>query len=236
MKIKMIAFVLLATVMLWSCSSEDPTLQGVAFKMKATTTSSTINPGGRGMNSAFTFKEARIGVSEVEFENDDDDDSGDDNELEFEGRYVVDLIAGTSSPDFGISNIEPGLYNEVEIELGKFLEGGNSMFVSFTYQPDAGDPIQVEFSTKAELEIEIEYNKGFNMQPEVLSKVLVLIDLDKLLASVDISKANVDQDGVIRINDNSNTNLTQLIFSNFKDACDAGLDDDDDDDFDDDDD
>ncbi|MBL7842857.1 MAG: hypothetical protein KF846_08810 [Cyclobacteriaceae bacterium] len=236
MKMRMFAFVLLAAVMVWGCSNDDPALQGVAFKMKATTTSSAINPGGRVMNSAYTFTKALVGVSEVEFENDDDDDSGDDDdlEIEFEGRYVVDLIAGTSSPEFGISNIDPGLYNEVEIELGNFLEGGNSMFVSFTYQPDAGEPIQVEFSTKAKLEIEIEYSNGFTMQPDVLSNVLVLLDLDTLLASVDLSQANVDEDGVIRINETSNTNLAQLIVSNFDDACDTGYDDDDDDEFDDD--
>lgn len=235
MKMKMFAFVMLAALV-WSCS-EDPAVEGVGFKMKATTTSSTINPGGREMNSAYTFQEARVGVREVEFENDSDDDSGDDDfEIEFEGRYVVDLIAGTSTPDFGISSIDPGLYNEVEIELGAFLEDGNTMFVSFTYQPDAGDPIPVEFSTKALLEIEIEYGNGFTMQPDVLSNVLVLINLDKLLTSVDLSQANVDEDGVIRINDTSNTNLSQQIKSNFDDACEAGEDDDDDDEFDDDDD
>jgi hypothetical protein len=235
MKMKMFALVLLAAMM-WSCS-DDPAIQGVDFKMKATTTSSTINAGGREMNSTYTFQEALVGVREVEFENDSDDDSGDDDfEIEFEGRYVVDLIAGTSTPDFGISSIDPGLYNEVEIELGAFLEDGNSLFVSFTYQPDAGDPVQVEFSTKALLEIEIEYGNGFNMQPDVLSNVLVLINLDKLLTSVDLSQANVDEDGVIRINETSNTNIAQVIKSNFDDACEAGEDDDDDDNFDDDDD
>lgn len=236
MKIKMIAFALLTTVMLWSCSDDDPKLQGVAFKMKATTTSSTISPNGRGMNSTYTFKEARVGVSQVEFEHDDDDDSGNDFEIEFKGKYLVDLIAGTSNPEFGVSTIAPGVYDEVEVKLGKFLEGGNSVFVSFTYQPDGGDPIQVEFSTKAELEIEIEYSNGFTIQPDVLSTVLVLLDLDELLASVDLSEANMDEDGVIRINQNSNANLAQLIVSNFDDACKSGYDNDDDDEFDDDDD
>lgn len=237
MKMRMFAFVLLAAVMTWSCSSDDPALQGVGFKMKATTTSSAINPTGRAMNAAYTFQKALIGVHEVEFENDTDDDSGDDDfEIEFEGNYVVDLIAGTSNPDFGISSIDPGLYNEVEIELGAFLEGGNSMFVQFTYQPAGSDPVQVEFSTKALLEIEVEYQNGFTMQPDVLSNVLVLLDLDKLLATVDLSQAIVDEDGVIRINETSNTNLAQLILLNFDDACEAGRDDDDDDEFDDDDD
>lgn len=236
MKMRMFVIVWLAVVMMWSCSSDDPAQQGVAFKMKAATTTSSINPGGREMSSPYTFQEALVGIREVEFESDDDFGDDDDFEIEFEGRYVVDLITGVSTPEFGISNIDPGLYNEVEIELGAFLEGGNSLFIQFTYQPDGGDPVQVEFSTKQLLELEVEYEDGFTMLPDALSNVLVLLNLDKLLASVDLSNANVDEDGVIRINETSNTNIAQVIKSNFDDACDAGYDDDDDDEFDDDDD
>jgi hypothetical protein len=55
-----------------------------------------------------------------------------------------------------------------------------------------------------------------------------------LLSSVDLSQANVDSDGVIRINDSSNAALAQKIRSNVKDSCKSGRDDDDDDEWDDD--
>ncbi|MDL5049323.1 hypothetical protein QQ054_25235 [Oscillatoria amoena NRMC-F 0135] len=232
MKMRMFVFVLLAAVMTWNCSTDDPALQGVGFKLKATTTSSASNSTGREMSTAFTFQEAWVGVREVEFENDTEEDGF---EVEFKGKYVVDLITGISTPAFGISSIDPGLYNEVEIELGAILEEGNSMFIRFTYQPEGGDPIQVEFSTKDEFEVEVEYGSGFIMQPDVLLNVLVLLDLDKLFAGVDLSLAQADEDGVIRINDSSNTDLAQLILSNLEEACEAGLDDDGDDEFDDDD-
>ncbi|MCU0357875.1 MAG: hypothetical protein MUE95_09865 [Cyclobacteriaceae bacterium] len=234
MKIQVLAFFMLAMVAISGCDDSNSLDQGVKFKMKATTSGSQINPSGRTSGTSYTFEKAMVGVRKVEFENDDDDDNDDDFEIEFKGRYVVDLIAGTSNPEFGISQIDPGLYNEIEIELGQFLEGGNSVFVALTYQPSSGDPVKVEFSTKTLLEIEIEYSKGFEMKPDVLSNILVLVDLDKLLSSVDLSQAKVDSDGVIRINDSSNTTLAQKIRSNFKDSCKSGRDDDDDDKWDDD--
>jgi hypothetical protein len=234
MKIQLVAFLMLAMAVLSGCDDSDSGEQGVKFKMKATTSGSQINPSGRTQGTSYTFEKALVGVRKVEFENDDDDDNDDDFEIEFKGRYVVDLIAGTSNPEFGVSQIDPGLYNEIEIELGQFLEGGNSMFVAFTYQPSSGDPVKVEFSTKALLEIEIEDDKGFVMKPDALSNILVMIDLDQLLSSVDLSQANVDSDGVIRINDSSNAALAQKIRSNVKDSCKSGRDDDDDDEWDDD--
>jgi hypothetical protein len=238
MKIQFLALFMLAMSVFTSCDDAGSQSQGVAFKMKATTSGSVINPSGRSMQSSYTFQEALVGVRKVEFENDDDDDSGDDDdfEIEFKGRYVVDLIAGTSDPEFGISSIDPGLYDEIEIELGQFLEGGNTMFVAFQYQPANGDPVNVEFSTKALLEIEIDDDDGFVMQPDALSNILVMINLDKLLAGVDLSNATVGDDGKIRINETSNAALAQQIRGNFKNACKAGRDDDDDDKWDDDDD
>lgn len=235
MKIQFLALFMLAMSVFSACDDAGTQSDGVAFKMKATTSGSVINPAGRSMETTYTFQEALIGVRKVEFENDVDDDSGNDDEfeIEFKGRYVVDLIAGTSDPEFGVSNIDPGLYNEIEIELGQFLEGGNSMFIAFQYQPTGGEPVQVEFSTKALLEFEIDDDEGFVMQPDALSNILVMINLDKLLSTVDLSQAVVDEDGVIRINDTSNAALAQQILGKVEDSCKAGRDDDDDDHWDD---
>jgi hypothetical protein len=234
MKIQFLALLMLAMSVFSACDDAGTQNDGVAFKMKATTSSSVINPAGRSLETTYTFQEAMMGVRKVEFENDVDDDSGDDDfEVEFKGRYVVDLIAGTSDPEFGVSSIDPGLYNEIEVELGQFLEGGNSMFVAFQYQPSGGDPVQVEFSTKALLEIEIDDDEGFVMQPETLSNILVMINLDRLLSNVDLSQATADDDGIIRINDTSNMAIAQQILANFKTSCKAGRDDDDDDHWDD---
>ena len=91
------------------------------------------------MASGLVFSEILIGVTELEFETleedqrEEEDDAYDgdhrdgemeNEEIEFEGEFVVDLIHGTSTPDFGIADILPGLYEEMEIEIGPVLEGG----------------------------------------------------------------------------------------------------------------
>ena len=61
---------------------------------------------------------------------------------------------------------------------------------------------------------------------------MVLLDLDVLLSSVDLSTAEADDDGVIRVNDSSNSKLALQILSRLEDSCEAGEDADDDDDID----
>jgi len=63
----------------------------------------------------------------------------------------------------------------------------------------------------------------------LLNTVLVQIDLDTLFANVDLSSARADQDGVIRINEESNSSILENLLGAFDDSCDGGKDDDDDD-------
>lgn len=162
-----------------------------------------------------------------------DDDDGDNEEIEFEGEFLIDLIAGTSVPDFGIATIPPGIYEEIELTLSPILPDSNSVFIAFTFTSTMDDTVQVELSTKRKIEIEIEDDDGFQIDDNVLNNILVLIDLDKLLSGIDLSGAAADGDGVIRINDSSNTEILLHILSNFNDFCHGGEDNDHDGDIDD---
>ena len=225
-----------------SCNENDgPGLSEVAVEMKAVTNQSSLNPGGRTVNTDLEFVEVLLGVTEIEFEfefGDTESEEDDEYEVEFEGNFIVDLIAGTSTPDFGITSLEPGLYHELEFKLEPILEDGNTVFIAFNYTP-AGEtePIRYEYSNNYnEFEVEIENEKGFELEGNALSNVLVLLDLDVLFSGVDLGTAVADNDGVVRINESSNSELKFAIEGNFLEALDAGEDNDDDDDFDDDDD
>lgn len=247
MKMRMLLILIVGSLWVGGCSNDDPAAEGVKLKMKAVTTLSEIN--GRTSATGLVFSEILLGVRELEFEsleeddledsNDDsdgeDDDGEDDNEeIEFKGSYIVDLVNGTSTPDFGLADVQPGIYEEIEIELGPILPNNNSVFIVFTYTPDGGgSPVQVEFSTQEEFEFEIEdETTGYQLDANALTNLLVLLDLDALFAGIDLSEAEADDDGVVRINDSSNSGITQQILSNFEDSCDAGEDRDDDDDID----
>lgn len=167
----------------------------------------------------------------------DDDgnhDADDDNEAEFKGPFVVDLIAGTSTPDFGFADVSPGHYDEIEIKLGPVLDNQNSVFIVFTYKPDGVNITTVEFSTQKRIEFEIDEPGGYELDANTLTNILVLVDLDALFANIDLSGADVDQDGVIRINDTSNSKITANILSMFDKSCHAGEDNDHNEEFDDD--
>ena len=239
-----IALLMVLGIVLQSCSdSDDPSTTRVDLAMRATTQLSSFN-AGRTQNSGLEFQEVLIGVTELEFETleekaledsgEYDDGEDDSEEIEFEGNFVVDLINGTSTPDFGVSTILPGVYEEIEIEMEPILDGGNTMFVAFEFTPDGGTATRVEYSNSDDLEFEIERDAGFTLDEGSLNKILVLFDLDALFNGVDLNAAEADNDGVIRINENSNASLAQAIENNLDEVLEAGEDDDDDGDFDDD--
>lgn len=242
--------------MVQSCNnnSEEPNLANISMEMKASTALSTIN-SGRVAAEGLVFTEVLLGVTELEFETleeneaedrgededgneteDEDGDGEDDNEeVEYEGEFVVDLLAGTSTPDFGAADLAPGLYEEIEIEMGPILDGGLTMYVAFDFTPvGATEPVSFEFSTSQEIEYELENDNGFLLDGTALNQMLIIFNLDALFANIDLNTATAGVDGVVRINENSNTDLYGVIFENFKDSMEGGEDDDDDGEIDDD--
>lgn len=247
MKLRVLLMLIVGSLWIGGCSDDESTAEGIKLQMKAVTSLSTIN--GRTSATGLEFSQILLGVRELEFEtmdeddmedaaddiDGDNDDGEDDNEeVEFEGSFVVDLINGTSTPDFGLASVQPGIYEEIEIEMGPILENDNSIFIAFSYIPDGGgSAVQVEFSSQEEIEFEIEdETNGFQLDANTLTNMLVLLDLDALFSGIDLSTAVADEDGVVRINDSSNSGITQQILSNLEDACNAGEDDDNDDDID----
>lgn len=237
--------------MLFSCNSEEdvaPAVTQVDVKMQAASSAATLeSSGGRLANVGYTFHEVLIGVTEMKFEtleedleeeNEDEEgieDEEKDEDIEYEGNFVVDLIAGTSTPEFGLADILSGVYEEMEIEMEPILEGGHTVYVAFEYAADiASTPIQVEYSYDDDLEFEVESKNGFELEASNLNQILIVLDLDVLFAGVDLSTAAADEDGVIRINFSSNDHLAEIIEANFETILEAGEDDDDDGDFDDD--
>jgi len=169
-------------------------------------------------------------------DDDSDDSSSDDDsdfDIEFEGRFVVDLIAGTSNPDFGIADVYPGVYKEIEVKLEPILDNGNSIFIEFTYQVDGSDPVIIQYSTDRIIELEIERDSGIQLDGGTINQILVLFDLDKFLEGININEAKVDVDGIVRINPSSNSDIAEAIWSKLHLLMEAGEDHDGDDDFDD---
>ncbi|MBL6447693.1 DUF4382 domain-containing protein [Fulvivirga sp. 29W222] len=245
-----ISMLLMAFVaFLSSCNNDndEPSLSRVQLEMKAATSLSTISTSGRMMGTGLIFDEVLIGVTELEFEtleeneaeqeaDDLDGEEGDgedeNDEVEYEGNFTVDLLSGTVTPDFGIADVAPGLYEEIEVEMGPVLEGGNSIFIAFRYPTGNGDTLNVEFSSTEEFELEIENENGFLLDGGSVHQMIVQFDLDAFFNSMDLSQAVADGDGVIRLNGSSNSGIADLIESSIDNAFDAGEDKDGDDEID----
>lgn len=240
-KILVTVLLTLLAVSIQNCDNSEPGLAQTQMEMKAVTTLSSIK-NARSKIEGLEFETVMVGVTKIEFETidehdreesgdfEDEDEDGEDDSgnIEYEGSFVVDLINGTSTPDFGLADLAPGIYNDIKIKMGPILDGGNTIFIAFNYIPEgATDPVRVEYSNNYEIEIEIDNEQGYQLDEGAINQILVLLDLDTLFGTVDLSNATVDSDGILRINQESNAAIESQIIQNFKNSIRAGEDDDD---------
>lgn len=238
MKNLLVAIIFILLIATGCGEDVDPSKGDINLQMKAVTELGSINSNARTAELNIEFTEVILGVTEIEFESEGEVDVEDEEyewefELEYEGQFIVDLLKGTSDPDFGISSVFPGEYQELEIKLSPILDDGNSISIKFDVAQEGADPLSIEISTRKEFEIEIEHEGGIHVDLNSIDQILVLFDLDKILANLDLENLNVDEDGVLRINENSNSAALMSIWQSIHHAFDACEDNDDDDKFDD---
>jgi hypothetical protein len=128
------------------------------------------------------------------------------------GGFVVDLLRGTSTPDFGVADVFPGTYKSIRLKLAPILPGGKSILISKTLMSEAlGEEKVVEFSLEGELQIMIESTNGFTLEGGDFKQFLVLLDLNALFQWVDLVQAVPDEHGIIAINEKSNAAMAAEI-------------------------
>lgn len=206
-------------VLLLSCAGDEPASPGLRLRMKAFTRESMIS--GRKAHGMVTFQEARVGVTKVELTTPSVQDDP-ETEAEYEGAFWVDLLAGTSEPDFETVGLVPGNYDKIEVDLSPLVPGGKTLLVRFIHDQD-----QFELSTTQALDLELEGLSALGLANVATPlDLLVLLDLDLLFQDITFDGLTPGNDGVIRINDTSNAGLLADILDNLKDACEAGEDED----------
>jgi hypothetical protein len=223
------------------CESNDPGLKKLKVDMVAeNSASSRMMSGGRIATEGDTviFKSFQLGVTEItlkgkEFgkgrcknDNDDDqnhegdedsdhqDDQNSKNKWTVEGEFVVDVLAGTSTPDMS-ADLPPDsiTFHKMEIEFSPILPDSNSVFIN-ALVIHGGDTLEVEFATSRKFEIHLKRKHGLEINP-TLDKLLVAFSTDKLFAGVDWSKAKVGDDDVIHLTDPANAYLGFRVKYNF---------------------
>jgi hypothetical protein len=193
-----------------SCTKNNDT--GISLSIKGITTLPAIKRSAK--VEGFTFSEALLGIKEIEIKKEDESLDDGDMEFDFDGSYVVDLLAGTSTPALGFSEFLPGTYNKFESETAPVLDGGKSLSIKGTYTDLSGTVYNFEFSTNAEIEFEFESDSGFVLTEGKVLEMLVSVNLPLLFDGVDFSKATANLNGIIVINESSNASVAAAIKNN----------------------
>ncbi|MEX2370192.1 MAG: hypothetical protein WD578_04220 [Bacteroidales bacterium] len=228
-----VAMILIAGFSACENENTDETLGQLNFKA--------VNYTGFSLKSAtvegFVFDSAHIVLEKIEvkmLEPDGDtlemeNDSleiEDEYEFKYYGPFLIDLLSGTSDPELPATEVEPGIYTKVEAEMAYFEEIGYSFYFSGYFTDTSGAEQWVEFSYAQSEDFKVENPDGFEITAVQINNVWVMVDLGRLLEGLDLSEATVDEDGVIRLNKDSNRDLADIIESNLEDASELGLDED----------
>lgn len=154
---------------------------------------------------ASTIVEAWARITEVELEKEFNDVTT--AEIDIEGNFKVDLLTGISNPPIPTVQIPADTYTEFGIELGDDDSPFTSLYAAGATQ---GVNFEIEVVGEVEFEIKDEVN-GIQIDPNTINNFIVWIDIPALLNTLDFSTAQLDSDGVARINPSSNTPLYNRI-------------------------
>jgi len=212
--IKLLSILLVLTA-LSSCKKDKNQTAEANFTIKEK------NTAAKSLNKAyspisFNFTKAVVGVKKVKFER---EVNGDDQDYKYNGNYSFDILSGTSTPPLPTVEIEPGVYHKLKVKFDNVLPTGNTLEINGT-ATIGGVNFRFEFISKDDSEYEVENPNGLPVNPDDAVTFVLQIDLASLFSGVDFTTATVDADGVIRINENSNSNLQDLIEENFDDIMD----------------
>jgi hypothetical protein len=204
-----------------SCSKNNSDT-GIALSFKGVTTLSSTAKSAS-VVSPYSFTEALMGIKEIEIKRKEEHlhdtltprDTLKHN-FDFKGKYLIDLLTGTSTPDFGLANFVPGTYNKFESETARLIDGGKSISVKGTYTDAALKAYNFSFSTRGEFEFEFESDSGFVLTEGSVLEMLININLPLMFTNVDFTKGTADVNNVYVINETSNIELYKKIKHNIR--------------------
>lgn len=132
----------------------------------------------------------------------------------FPGPYLINLITHRSDPVIESGVIIPGMYYGIYASLYVPQNPAFSFYVRGTYTLNE-KWWRFSYSNSGTGTFQVVDSAGFPVNgtdPDIW----IMIDVISLFNGVDFSKATVDNDGVIRINEYSNPSLALMIQNNFK--------------------
>lgn len=213
-------FTLLLLIFMTSCK-KNKNAGSVSFQLRSQNQSSVV--AGRIQSGALTWNSGYVFVDKVEFEA----EKNDDFEIQIESRIRrrIDLFGSISQ--ISTIQLEPGKYEEVEVELDLISTATDTAFVlRGSYANNAGATIPVVFVIRDTMELEAEAE----------NVVLTGVDDYRFLTTFDLSKLTIGitqtllnsatlTNGVLVISATSNSSLYSILLSNINKMDGVELDD-----------
>jgi hypothetical protein len=139
------------------------------------------------------------------------------------GPFSINLLEGTSEPGIEIVDVEPGLYCSLEASMVKGTGDSICFYMrGKTLMNDQEVDFEVKYSGGANFMLD--NPNGYEIKQNTDNVIYVLTDLNSLFNSLDWSMADFDNDEMIRINNDSNSDLIHTTIQSFVSASTIGLD------------
>jgi hypothetical protein len=141
----------------------------------------------------------------------------------FYGPFNINLLSGSSSPEIDFIEVEPEIYNNLEVIMGK---GYGDSICFFLLGTAMNDTASYSFEVKSIYgsTFELTNQSGFEIEQNKTNIIWIEINLPLLFDGVNLEMADKDSTGLIKINEHFNNNLQEIIMNNITTSSKIGLD------------
>jgi hypothetical protein len=148
-----------------------------------------------------------------------------DRAVRWAGPYLYDAISGQVTGDLPATELADGSYRRIEFKLRRNfdeLEGHVLMIKGNFKDGDTVTPFEITWNCA--MNLRLRSDTPYEVAPGGDNKLAIVFDLTTWFDGVDLSKADVDADGTIRVNRHSNRDLVRQMRRNIKTGLKFGKD------------
>lgn len=184
--------------------------------------------------SDITITDARLVLKEIQLEplesclteepEGTPEDESTEEEFDFNGPFVIDLLDNSSFPEIGTTEVPAGAYCEIEVNFDELSEEdlpdglssddeivGEAMIIEGTRSD--GTPFIVRFGQDNRFKLEGESAEGFDVDAGGSNFFFISFNKTAWFEGVDLDNATLAEETIV-IDDESNTDLRELIVQN----------------------
>ena len=160
------------------------------------------------------FSSGHIILESIEFEAESDVDSL-EMEFEIESYITIDFATGDSNPDISPIEIKPGTYTEIEIEVELWDQNHEpAIALDGTWTDSGGNDHPIRFLFDSGQDFSLEKEGEFTLTEGTTMIAEITFDPNIWFSGVSsdmLSNADIDEDGVIIISSDINTDIYDIV-------------------------